>query len=114
MRDERCKTLYAMIVAYKRTNDGNSPTFPELIEMTDISTKSLVSYHLQHLEEDGLIRRPPYLSRSIEVVGAEWFPAVTMEAFRTALKLARRALQDHDLESLDSALTALKGVLKQR
>ena len=114
MRDERCTLLYATISAYKRAHDGCSPTFPELITMTDISTKSLISYHLAHLEKDGLIRRPAYLSRSIEVVGAEWFPPDAMKAIRAALKLARVALLDHDLDKILHELDVLEWDLGQR
>lgn len=73
-RDDRCAMLYHAIVAHKQKHDGVSLGLRELSKRTGISSTSVVSYHLTHLEEDSLIIKPYATARSIEVAGASWVP----------------------------------------
>lgn len=49
---------------------GYSPTIGEIQRALNISSKSVVKYHLDALEEEGLIDREPKVARGIEVSGA--------------------------------------------
>jgi len=66
--------LMQFIVDYKTAHDGNSPTYREMMAATGLTTTSMVAYHLEKLEQAGLIERPQQVgnSRVIEVVGGEW------------------------------------------
>ena len=64
--------VFEFIVRYKKIHDGNSPTIREIGDMCGISSTSVVSFHLDMLVKDGLIRRDDLLTRSIEVVGGKW------------------------------------------
>jgi len=71
------KRVYDFIVDYKRSHDGNSPTFREIMQDCNITSTSMVLYYLKKLEKKGLVRRPepPIGSRyavKIEIVGGEW------------------------------------------
>lgn len=70
--NETQKLVYEFIVAHKRKHDGNSPTIREIQKGCGISSSSVVSYHLQRLEEKGKIRRNNADARGIEVVGGAW------------------------------------------
>lgn len=64
--------IFDFIVAYKRQNDGNSPTLREIGEQFNVST-SVVSSHLNKLIEAGKLAKPEFnSSRNIVVVGARW------------------------------------------
>jgi SOS-response transcriptional repressor LexA len=52
-----------------KSRRGYSPSMRDLMFMTDITSLSTVSYYLGRLEAEGLIRRTPNISRSIEIVG---------------------------------------------
>lgn len=57
------------VISFKRANDGNSPTFGEISELTGYS-KSTVSHHLKMLSRFGYLR---YDNRQrIIVQGGEW------------------------------------------
>lgn len=69
------KRVHEFIVAFMEENDGLSPTIREIGDATDISSTSVVSYHLGKLERAGVIwRRNDNISRGIVVVGAQWIP----------------------------------------
>jgi SOS-response transcriptional repressor LexA len=53
-----------------KSRRGYSPSMRDLMFMTDITSLSTVSYYLGRLEAEGLIRRTPNISRSIEIVGS--------------------------------------------
>jgi SOS-response transcriptional repressor LexA len=65
-----------MIVAFKRAHDGNSPTYREIMRACELRSTSAVAYHLDALEDQGLIRRPNRQgnTRVIEVPGGRWTP----------------------------------------
>lgn len=67
-RDE----IFDWIVAFKTAHDGNSPTLAELMQQFQISSKSVVTYILNNLEDAGLIRRTGYKARLICVSGGRW------------------------------------------
>ncbi len=48
---------------------GYAPTVRDIARGCNISTPSVVQYHLNMLEEQGLIRRDPEVFRSIQLVG---------------------------------------------
>ena len=48
---------------------GYAPTIGEIQTALDISSRSVVDYHLKVLEEEGLIAREPEVTRGIEVSG---------------------------------------------
>ena len=56
------------ILDYLRTRDGIPPTVREIRDALDISSTSVVFYHLDKLEEQGLISRQPGKARTIQVV----------------------------------------------
>ncbi|MDI6770115.1 MAG: hypothetical protein QMD04_10640 [Anaerolineales bacterium] len=62
--------VFEFIVAYKRANDGNSPSMREIMEACGITTLSLMDYILADLVDRGLILRSG--SRSIRVIGGQW------------------------------------------
>jgi SOS-response transcriptional repressor LexA len=49
-------------------NKGYSPTFREIGEAVGLKSSSTVSGHLDRLEKQGLIKRTPSSSRTIEVI----------------------------------------------
>lgn len=55
--------------AYLAENEGVSPSYAEIAAATNHSSKSVVMYTLRRLEERGFIRRLPYRTRAIQVVG---------------------------------------------
>lgn len=64
--------VYQFIVSYKAEHGGNSPTLDEIRVGLELSSKSVVRYHLLNLEIDGRIRRPhDGRARSIVVVEHE-------------------------------------------
>lgn len=68
----RAQRILDFIVAFKQQHDGCSPTIREIKQACDHRTTSTVFYWLARLEASGVIRRPPYDQRAIEVVGGEW------------------------------------------
>lgn len=51
-----------------KNDHGFSPSMRNLMDITGIKSLSLISYYLDRLEEEGLIRREKNVSRSIEVM----------------------------------------------
>jgi len=77
----RMQEVLDAIRKYKDQHDGNSPTFSDLMYMTDIKSKSTVSYYLDCLERCGAIRRAKRPAAwSIEVLMTslprEWCPRI--------------------------------------
>ena len=52
-----------------RLRKGYSPSVREVADQCGIKSPSVVQYHLNHLEQAGLIRKSKDTSRSIEIVG---------------------------------------------
>jgi repressor LexA len=52
-----------------RLRKGYSPSVREVADQCGIKSPSVVQYHLNHLEQSGLIRKSKDTSRSIEIVG---------------------------------------------
>ncbi|MDP2931436.1 MAG: transcriptional repressor LexA, partial [Chloroflexota bacterium] len=48
---------------------GYAPTMGEIQKALDLSSKSLVEYHLKALQEDGVIDREPEVARGIDISG---------------------------------------------
>jgi SOS-response transcriptional repressor LexA len=59
------------IITHKLSNDGNSPTIREIMQMCHISSSSVVSYILRDLQDAGKIRIIEG-SRGIIVTGGMW------------------------------------------
>jgi repressor LexA len=74
MREDTRDLMLKFIMRYKMRHDGNSPTYQEIMGEIGLSSTSTVSYHLDRLENEGLIRRPASTgnSRVIEIVGGKW------------------------------------------
>jgi predicted MarR family transcription regulator len=71
--ERRSEQVLDAIVAFKREHNGNSPSLRELIEATDLTSTSIVSYYLDKLEAAGKISRGEYSEfRNIEVANSEW------------------------------------------
>jgi repressor LexA len=60
------------IIQYKTAHDGLSPTMRKLAVITGTASTSTIDYHLNRLEEAGMIQRDPFSSRAIRVTGGEW------------------------------------------
>ena len=72
-----CERIFRFLKLYKSEHDGNSPTFREIMEGCGISSTSLVTFYLNKLVAQGLIRRPePVVGNRfacrIEIVGGYW------------------------------------------
>lgn len=68
---KRVFRTWMFIVSYKMMNNGNSPTYFNIMSGTDITSKSVVRYHVHYLKKIGLIRETDNggLSRDLELVG---------------------------------------------
>ena len=76
-RPSKQEQIFAWIVAYKRTHDGNSPTLRELMSGCDLSSLSVTYDCLRHLTAAGLIERQVSpstrgRSRHIVIIGGRW------------------------------------------
>ena len=82
---EMREKLFDFIVDYKGKHDGNSPTYREMMLATGLTSTSMVAWHLEKLEAEGLIERPQQVgnSRVIEVVGGRWVPPVEIASLRS-------------------------------
>lgn len=63
--------VYRAILDYAGEHGGNTPTRRELLELCDMSSTSVVSYHIAHLVEDGLLE---LRDRKLIVCGGTWAP----------------------------------------
>jgi hypothetical protein len=73
----RLVRIFAFIVSYKKSHDGNSPTFREIGGACGIGSTSMMLFYLNKLVKQGLIRRPePEIGKRfatrIEVIGGKW------------------------------------------
>lgn len=68
----RDRALYVAIVEHKSANDGCSPSTRDLMQATDITSTSVLRYHLKRLEAAGLITLDHGVARSIRVTGGAW------------------------------------------
>ncbi len=72
------QNLLSLIIAYKLTHDGNSPTVRWLTEQAGVSSTSVTMGRLEALHDLGKIRlhqvtpNDKRRSRAIEVVGGRW------------------------------------------
>lgn len=55
------------VIAFSKEN-GYAPSYRDIMRECDIASTSVVSYHLDILEEQGLITRKDNLSRTLKVV----------------------------------------------
>lgn len=69
---EATRRVYDMLVAYKRDNDGVSPTLRGIAAALGIG-KTTVAYQLNKLEYLGFIKRD-LGRRTINVIGGRWAP----------------------------------------
>lgn len=73
--NETTERVYQFVLDYKRKYAGESPTFQEIMKGARLSTKSLVAFHLQSLDEKGLLVVERDIERRacrIAVPGAVW------------------------------------------
>lgn len=64
--------LYNYIVSYKKSNNGNSPSFRDIRSYMEISTTSMIPHLLDKLVDMGLITYKRGVSRSINVLSGRW------------------------------------------
>lgn len=74
MLDERTQEVFDFIVTFKAEHDGLSPSIREIREHCHIASTSTVAYHLDKLEEVGMIEfyGDVGTTRNIMVTGGEW------------------------------------------
>ena len=72
MRD--LNPVYECIVEYKRTHDGNSPSFRDIMRECGISSTSYMQWLLRRMDRNGLIRLHEGIRRGVEIVGGRWVP----------------------------------------
>lgn len=69
--NSRRKNVFEFIVAYKKSNDGLSPTVREICRGVGITSTSVAAYYLAQLVDDGKIELINQFSRGIKVTGGE-------------------------------------------
>lgn len=62
--------VYNFVKQYKTNNNGNSPSFDDIMEACNISSKSTVKYYLLKLQEQGYLEFDGV--RSITIPNSEW------------------------------------------
>lgn len=62
--------VYRFIVRYKIAHQGNSPSFDEIMEDCNISSKSIVAQAMANLQDAGLLVQDGV--KNIEVTNAKW------------------------------------------
>jgi SOS-response transcriptional repressor LexA len=78
--------LFAYLVNYKQTHDGNSPSIREIMNHFKVSSSSVVAYLLGKLEAENLINIDGYPNgRSIKIVGAQWIPPEDHDSQRSSI-----------------------------
>ena len=63
------EAIFDFIIQYKFLHQGNTPTIHQIMDGCDLSTTSLVVFHLNKLADAGRITRD---GREITVPGARW------------------------------------------
>lgn len=63
----RTRAVYRAIIKYKLENNGNSPSYEQLMEIVGITSKSVLKYHVDKLNDLRLITKNQV--RGIEVPG---------------------------------------------
>jgi len=73
---------------------GFSPSIRDLMELTGITSTSVVHYYIRLLEDEKLIRRTPGVSRSLDVTGNHFGHESARSAYLTyrSLKMSRNYL----------------------
>lgn len=66
----RKSQILQFAIEYKKTHNGNSPSYDEIMESCGITSKSVIKYLLDKLEEDGLLEHDGI--RSIVIPNSEW------------------------------------------
>jgi hypothetical protein len=61
--------IFEFIIKHKQDNDGNSPTIRKICNACDISSTSVVDFHLRALIYEGKIIKQNGI---ISVVGGQW------------------------------------------
>lgn len=66
--------VFAWILKFKQTHDGNSPNYAEIMAEFGISSKAVTADILKRLEKAGRIKRngTRRAARMIEVIGGRW------------------------------------------
>jgi len=66
------KDVLAYIIQHKTLPGGASPSIREIGDACHLQSTSAVHYHLERLQDAGLIDRDPHLARNIRVAGETW------------------------------------------
>jgi repressor LexA len=105
-------TQARVLSAIKRltTDNGVSPSYDELVEACDLSSKSRVREVLKRLAEDGYVRWKPGKARSIQVVErAPLTAAIAADAAYEAIMAAEDARRPLTRADLISAIAMAAG-----
>lgn len=70
MSDQTLDSVFDFLVKYKTKHNGNTPSLREIMVGCNISSTSVVNYHLMKLEIGGKIKREGI--RGIEIPGSTW------------------------------------------
>lgn len=84
------------IRGYKSQN-GFSPSIRDLMDMTGITSTSVVDYYLTLLENEKLIRRTYGVSRSIEILGEKLESSNRAHLIYRAIKMERDYLTAYNM-----------------
>ena len=68
--DAKSAAIFGYIAGYKTEHDGLSPNVREICRALDISSTSIVAYHLRRLEAAGDITRMG--NHGIKITRGEW------------------------------------------
>lgn len=69
---DRALALYEFIIAFKRTHDGNTPSYAEMCEATGITSTGAIKGLIFILEAQGFLQSIDGRTRSMRVTGGQW------------------------------------------
>lgn len=64
--------IYAFIIAYKLSNDGNSPSFRQIATACGLRSLSAINHQLNELQNEGKIKMGWGGKTAIVVIGGQW------------------------------------------
>ncbi len=70
--------VYEFILRFCEDNNGLPPSHSDIVDGLELSSTSVVNYHLRKLEEAGKIERLNYHSRNMRIIGGRWYPPETV------------------------------------
>jgi len=77
MHGETRMVILNYLKAYKQEHDGCSPSYRQIQRDCNLTSVSVVSYHIHTLAKLGLVKLPEDGTRGIEIVGGRWAMSTT-------------------------------------